>query len=56
MSTKKDVYSVKEGKLGIRVMSKVGVFVLTPKTSQADLKKIYDFGLTVYVEKKEATK
>jgi len=49
----KTVYSVKPDKLGFRIMAKIGWFVLSEKTSQADLKKLNENGFSKYINVKE---
>lgn len=46
-------FSIEPSYLGKKIMGKVGVFILTEKTSQKDLKKLYNAGFKDVVKVEE---
>ena len=49
----KKVFSIKPSFLGKKIMGQAGVFVLTEKTTQKDLKKLYNAGFKDVVKVEE---
>lgn len=49
----KKVFTIEPSFLGKKIMGQVGVFLLTEKTSQKDLKKLYNAGFKDIVKVEE---